>query len=54
MEEIARLASLIYAGRDYHHLSETEEALVKALETEGYLIVKDRPDGFIGKSILPA
>lgn len=52
LEAIARKAARIYAGRDWHRLSETEQELVEMLKQEGYLSTRQIPDGFVGRAVV--
>lgn len=48
-EKMCCVAAKIYAGTNWHRLSEDEEELVSLLEKGGYLTPADQ--GFVGKTI---
>ncbi len=53
-EQALILAANIFAGRDWHNLTLDERDLVDALEASGYIQKKERPNGFVGRSIKKA
>jgi hypothetical protein len=52
LEDIARKAARVFAGRDWHRLSEEEQELVEKLKREGYLSAKQIPDGVVGRAVI--
>ncbi len=48
--EICTKVSKIYAGRDWHKLSNKERELVKLLEECGYIALNDPANGFVGRA----
>lgn len=48
-DEIALLVASIYAGKDWHKLSEDEQKLVALLEKQGHLIPNNPTNGFVGR-----
>lgn len=49
--ELAGLVAQVYAGKDWHSLSETERKIVKQLEATRCLSVNEPANGFVGKTI---
>ena len=52
LEDIARKAARVFAGRDWHRLSEGERELVEKLKREGYLSTRQVTDGFVGRAVI--
>ena len=48
LNEIAKLAAKILAGKNEHLLSHDERALVKLLETNHYLVANQPQNGYVG------
>lgn len=48
-KEICKKAAEVYAGRNWHKLSQEERALVELLRRGGYIKPNDPPNGFVGK-----
>ncbi|MFC1731269.1 hypothetical protein ACFL6I_13125 [candidate division KSB1 bacterium] len=51
LQEIAKAAARIYAGKDWHKLSEAERKLVKLLEEVGLIIPNEPANGSVGKIV---
>lgn len=49
--ELARRVSHIYAGRDWHGLTEAERGLVCELEGAGYIKENIPPTGYVGTAV---
>jgi uncharacterized membrane-anchored protein len=53
LNQIAKLAAKILAGKNEHLLSHDESALVKLLEANHYLVANRPPNGYVGRAQIP-
>lgn len=52
-QQIAIKVAKLYEGCDWHQLRSIEQQIIFDLEKGGYIAIKPRPDGFVGKAVLP-